>query len=149
MKSRSSTKGKERQSLEPREETQGSASSTVPGPAKPLAKTHLVPQVRGRPSRSAACCCSLVPNDLLADPPEAPCTSLGDSLCLLGGTHRDRTLSLYAILPKTGRLATASFKSRARNLRRSHDQNFSTGLRSVERGGINTFINTIIMITIS
>ena len=55
--------------------------------------------------------------------------------CACRGEQTDRTLRLYAILPKTGRLATASFKSIARNLRRGKDQNFSAGFRSGERGG--------------
>ena len=36
--------------------------------------------------------------------------------CACWEEHTDRTLFLYAILPKTCRLATASFKSMARNL---------------------------------
>ena len=46
-----------------------------------------------------------------------------------------RTRSRYAVFPKTGRLLTASLRSRARNFFLSQAQNFSTGLRSGLRGG--------------
>ena len=51
--------------------------------------------------------------------------------------HTARTRALYAILLSTGRFFTASRESRARSLRRSHDQNFSTGFRTPGSGKLH------------